>query len=301
MKEFYSNGKLLLTGEYAILDGAMGLALPTKFGQYLSVKKSNTGKINWQGLTDENTTWFTADITLKNFRILNTSDVELAERLLSILMEAKQLNPSFLDSYDGVYVDTKLTFPKDWGLGSSSTLINNVANWAQVDPFHLLEATFGGSGYDIACARNDTPLIYTKINGEARVKKVVFDPNFKDMLHFIYLNKKQNSRDAIKRYRKFDVDSKNLITKVNELTGQLLEAKTIDTFENVLNRHEDLLSKRLKVPTIKDQIFPDYPRSIKSLGAWGGDFIMATGEQKEMEYFADKGYTTVIPYTQMIL
>lgn len=301
MKEFYSNGKLLLTGEYAILDGAMGLALPTKFGQYLSVKKSNTGQINWKGLTDENTTWFTADITLKNFRILNTSDVELAERLVSILMEAKQLNPSFLDSYDGVYVDTKLTFPKDWGLGSSSTLINNVANWAQVDPFHLLEATFGGSGYDIACARNDTPLIYTKINGEARVKKVVFDPNFKDMLHFIYLNKKQNSRDAIKRYRKFDVDSKNLITKVNELTGQLLEAKTIDTFENVLNSHEVLLSKILRVPTIKDQIFPEYPRSIKSLGAWGGDFIMATGGQKEMEYFADKGYTTVIPYIQMIL
>jgi mevalonate kinase len=28
---FYSNGKLLLTGEYLVLDGAKSLALPTKF------------------------------------------------------------------------------------------------------------------------------------------------------------------------------------------------------------------------------------------------------------------------------
>jgi hypothetical protein len=36
-KTFYSNGKLLITGEYLILDGAKGLALPTKMGQNLSV------------------------------------------------------------------------------------------------------------------------------------------------------------------------------------------------------------------------------------------------------------------------
>ena len=30
---FYSNGKLLITGEYVVLDGAKALALPTKFGQ----------------------------------------------------------------------------------------------------------------------------------------------------------------------------------------------------------------------------------------------------------------------------
>ena len=37
-KTFYSNGKLLITGEYLVLDGAKALALPTKYGQYLTVE-----------------------------------------------------------------------------------------------------------------------------------------------------------------------------------------------------------------------------------------------------------------------
>ena len=30
---FYSNGKLLITGEYVILDGALSLAVPSLLGQ----------------------------------------------------------------------------------------------------------------------------------------------------------------------------------------------------------------------------------------------------------------------------
>ncbi|RRQ50503.1 GHMP kinase [Maribacter algicola] len=301
IKEFYSNGKLLLTGEYAILDGAKGLAIPTKFGQYLSVKNSTTGQINWQSLTEKNTPWFTADLSLKDLQILATSDVKSAERLVSVLREAKALNPSFLDACDGVFVDTKLTFPKDWGLGSSSTLVNNMANWAKVNPFELLGATFGGSGYDIACAQNDTPIVYQKKEGNPQVEKVPFDPLFKDRLFFIYLNKKQNSREAIKAYRQLNIDKKELIAQINGLTTQLIAAKDLGTFETVINTHEHLLSKTLKVETIKNQLFPDYQGCIKSLGAWGGDFILATGGQEEMDYFSKKGYTTVIPYFKIIL
>ena len=39
-KTFYSNGKLLLTGEYVVLDGATALAIPTKYGQYLEISAS---------------------------------------------------------------------------------------------------------------------------------------------------------------------------------------------------------------------------------------------------------------------
>ena len=38
-KTFYSNGKLLITGEYLVLDGARSLAIPTKFGQFLIVEE----------------------------------------------------------------------------------------------------------------------------------------------------------------------------------------------------------------------------------------------------------------------
>lgn len=301
MREFYSNGKLLLTGEYAILDGAKGLALPTKYGQYLTVKNSNTNQINWRSLTDKNTPWFTADLSIKDFKILATSDIKSAERLAGILKEVKALNTSSLDTYQGIYIDTKLTFPKDWGLGSSSTLINNMAKWANVDPYTLLEATFGGSGYDIACAQSDSPLVYHIIEGQPKVEKVHFDPPFKDHLFFVYLNKKQNSRDAIKKYRQLPIDKATLISEINELTFQILGTKDMGTFETLINNHEAFLSKTLGIPTIKTQLFSDYHGGIKSLGAWGGDFVLVTGTTVDMEYFSQKGYTTIIPYSNMIL
>ena len=41
--------------------------------------------------------------------------------------------------------------------------------------------------------------------------------------------------------------------------------------------------------------------AIKSLGAWGGDFVMAISKENPSAYFASKGYKTVIPYAEMIL
>ena len=37
---FFSKGKLLLTSEYFVLDGALSLAIPTKLGQDLLVEKN---------------------------------------------------------------------------------------------------------------------------------------------------------------------------------------------------------------------------------------------------------------------
>ena len=55
------------------------------------------------------------------------------------------------------------------------------------------------------------------------------------------------------------------------------------------------------MPPVKKRLFPDYPGSIKSLGAWGGDFILATGTESEREYFKEKGYTTLRSYRELIL
>ena len=40
---------------------------------------------------------------------------------------------------------------------------------------------------------------------------------------------------------------------------------------------------------------------LKSLGAWGGDFILAASETDPTPYFKSKGFDTVIPYDDMIL
>ena len=57
---FYSNGKLLLTGEYLVLDGAKALAIPTKFGQDLLVEPIQEPELIWASFTNTGDCWFEA-------------------------------------------------------------------------------------------------------------------------------------------------------------------------------------------------------------------------------------------------
>ena len=299
--DYYSHGKLLLTGEYAILDGAKGLAVPTQFGQSLSVRPTKTAELQWTSTTDTNTPWLTASFDLVDLSVLYASDSAAGHRLLQILQAAKGLNPQFLKDCEGAQVVTHLDFPKDWGLGSSSTLINNIGHWAQVDPYALLRETFGGSGYDIACAQSSGPLVYSTQGNTTSVDAVDFNPSFKERIFFVHLNKKQNSRDAIAAYNQRTVDKTALIAAVNELTARMVHCKELTEFEDIMDAHEALLSHPLGMPTIKQKQFSDYAGSIKSLGAWGGDFIMATGGEEHRNYFTRKGFTTLLPYSKMVL
>lgn len=301
-KELYSNGKLLLTAEYAILDGAKGLALPTKFGQSLKLEHDNSDILHWVSLDNNNKPWFIATFSRDELKTIKTSDKEVSTRLIQILSEAKKLNPKFLsNSSDYNRIEAKLTFARNWGLGSSSTLITNISAWAKVDPYKLLASTFGGSGYDIACARHDTALVYKKNTPTPMVSSINFQPPFTDDLFFVYLNQKKNSRDAIAAYSTLNFDKHNLIAKIDEITAAIIECSELKEFEQLLNTHEIILSHILQIPTIKELLFSDYNSTIKSLGAWGGDFILVTGKEAEMEYFKNKGYTTIISYAEMIL
>ena len=302
-KEFYSNGKLLLTGEYAILDGATGLAVPTKYGQFLKITTSQTKKLDWKSLDYEGETWFTTSLNID--KILEgkkeTSEESVAGVLFNLLREAKKLNPNFLSGTEGFKVETKLDFPRDWGLGSSSTLINNIAQWAEVDAFQLLWNAFSGSGYDIACAQNDSPILYQVKDKVPTVTEIDFNPKFKKSLFFIHLDKKQNSREGIGQYRTMDYDVSRLTDSITRLTLEIAKSEDLATFETLMERHEILLAQILQTKTIKQQLFPDYPGIIKSLGAWGGDFVLATGNKHTPDYFTKKGYHTVIPYLEMVL
>ncbi|MDV7138120.1 GYDIA family GHMP kinase [Maribacter sp. TH_r10] len=299
---FYSNGKLLLSAEYAVLDGANALALPTKYGQFLTVEEFADSKyLSWKSLDNEKNIWFQAVFDLKSMTTISSSNIEISNTALKILQSALSINPYFINNGQGYKLTTRLTFPKDWGLGSSSTLINNIAQWAEIDPYQLLKNTFGGSGYDIACAQHNTPITYKLIEGIPTVEEVKFNPAFKDQLYFIYLNKKQNSREGISSYRKQEFDTKELIRVIDDLTSKMISCSNINTFEIVLQLHESVISQTLGIPTVKSELFPDYPQAIKSLGAWGGDFILAVGNSKSMDYFRKKGYETIIPYSEMIL
>ncbi|SFW63399.1 GYDIA family GHMP kinase [Cellulophaga fucicola] len=304
-KEFYSNGKLLLTGEYVVLDGALSLAVPTIYGQNLVVTNTEENHISWKSFDVNNMIWFSANFSSSDLTILNTDKKDeiwnnTAKTLQSILKEAQILNPNFLKDCKGLAVKTKLDFPRDWGLGSSSTLINNIASWASVNAFDLLENTMGGSGYDIACAQNNTPIFYQKTTNKPTTTSLNFNPSFIEHIYFIHLNKKQNSRDAISKYKESTFNKEELIKNINQITKEISSTTSLAIFNTLITKHEVLLSKALKTPTVKELLFANYNGAIKSLGAWGGDFILATGDEDTLTYFKQKGYNTIFKYTDLI-
>ena len=300
---FYSNGKLLLTGEYLVLDGAKALALPTKMGQNLQVVTHDKPTISWKSFDADGTIWFEDELELDaiiNYKEAAESSVK--NTLLTILHHAHLLQPSFFQETAGYQIETALTFPKKWGLGTSSTLINNLAQWLKIDAFELLNNSFGGSGYDIACAQNDTPIFYRLENQKPNVTPLDFQPEFASNLYFVYLNQKQSSKNAIAAYyNKKHEKLKQNIANINKLSDAVATAKNIKSFANALQLHENELSAILELLTVQEALFSDFDGVVKSLGAWGGDFILAIALEDPTAYFSSKGYSTVIPYKEMIL
>lgn len=302
-KTYYSNGKLLITGEYTVLDGATALALPTKTGQNLVIETASNKNIYWKSHDSDGSVWFEDTIPFsaicdkeyieKNDNVRNT--------LIEILHEAWLLNPSYIDNAKGYTITTNLTFPKSWGLGTSSTLINNIAQWLDINAFTLLKNSFGGSGYDIACAQNDTPLLYRLENGNPVVTTVTFNPEFKDHLYFVYLNKKQSSKAAIAAYYKRQNNINKTIPLIDKITDTVLHTTNLSDFARQLEQHEIIMSDVLQMQTVKETLFADFKGVIKSLGGWGGDFVLAVSKEDPTDYFINKGYPTVVTYEKMIL
>jgi len=299
--EFYSNGKLFILGEYYVLEGAKVFALPTKFGQYLNVFPLKTKTLSWKSYDADGSVWYNDEIPVNDILSNSQSSADkVRNTLIDILHQAHLINPLILRN-NGFLVETKLTFPRNWGLGTSSTLINNIAQWFQIDAFQLLQKSFGGSGFDIACAQNNTPVTYQVVSNEPVVEQAAFNPTFKDYIYFVYLNKKRDSKDAIANFRKKQKNLSAEIKQVSQMTDELLQIQDLQFFINFFKKYEQNLSEILETPTIQKELFNDFNGLVKSLGGWGGDFVMVASEQNPTEYFKQKGYNIIIPYNDMIL
>ena len=302
METFYSHGKLLISSEYAVLDGAQALALPTKFGQTLNVESISGAIIHWKSISSTGKTWFETQFSVDTkLKISCNNNSEIALRLDQVLETLQQLNPTLFKPNAGFNITSTLEFPENWGLGSSSTLINNLSKWAKVDAFKLLDLTFGGSGYDIACAQNNTAILYQLSAGIPLISPVSFVPVFSRSLFFIHRNQKQNSREGIAAYKKSTKHKIVDYNKLNSLTLELLNCCDLEAFKICIGTHEEYIGSLLQQPTLKEALFSDYDGAIKSLGAWGGDFFLATGNLNSINYFRTKGYTTILPFSEMIL
>jgi mevalonate kinase len=329
MSRYYSHGKFLLTGEYLVLKGALALALPLKLGQSMTVETVCTPSLQWNAY-QPNGLWFSVTLNAETLEILDCDDQPKAEKLAQILKAVKRLNPKAFEG-NGLKFTTCLDFDTNWGLGSSSTLIANLARWANVNPYELLKLTFGGSGYDLACATAKGPIYYQLVNSQSvlrqaqeprlnsaiepkvvepvetpspLVKPIGFQPSFIEHLFFIYQGQKQSSSKEVKAFleKANPVDLQKDIEAVSDISRAVPKCESLDEFGLLMQCHERIIARCIDQEPIQKR-FPDFEGVLKSLGAWGGDFILAATEWPEnqvKEYFKWKGLEVVFKYNNLV-
>ena len=297
---FKSNGKILLSSEYLVMDGAKSIALPARLTQDLIVSKCDKNTIEWFSHDMHNNLWYEDRFFVKNNNLVCESEKNVtSQKIISLFNHLSKTHK--LANLLGNKFETRLNFKKDWGLGTSSTFVNNLAKWAKVDPYQLLFSTFKGSGYDIACCDLNHPIIFKKTRESIDVKKIKFKPPFIKNLFLIHLGKKQNTQLSIENYSKKQFDRIELIKKINTITDEFIKCNELIHFEELIQEHESIISKATSIIPIQNSNFSDYKDGkIKSLGAWGGDFILVTTKNKDLSYFKKRGLETIIPLEDIV-
>ncbi len=292
----------MLTGEYLVLHGALALAIPLKYGQVLEVFESEETDLEWLAY-EKGKLWL--KFSISNQEIENqTYEGETEKDFVCFLLnKAKALNPSFLKC-GSLKIRTEIDFDRSWGLGSSSTLINNVAQWADVNPYDLHSLVSNGSGFDIACANYCKPILYRRDGNHPLIYPVDFPEKFTTQLYFVYLGKKQKSRDSVHAFLNEGTCEQEKLDELTQLSKDMLSAKNSQEFDKVIKMHENLVSDLLGQDCVKEKLFPDFEGSVKSLGAWGGDFVMVRSDLSKKEvhsYFFRAGLTNIFSWKEMIL
>jgi mevalonate kinase len=297
---FYSHGKLLLTAEYLVLKGAKALALPLNVGQFLTVEPILQPVIEWETYEHDDLV-FTATFELDDFEVLCATHPDKALYISNLLKSAQKL--SSLGKLNGTKVTAKITFNMQWGLGSSSTLINNIAQWFKVDAFILNRSVSKGSGYDIACAQTEKPIVFSLQDGRPIVQPVAFKPPFLSVLNVLYLNQKMATEKNISTFlSKKSIGDSDLQT-INNITTNLLLSSDLNEFMTLLKTHEALTGQIIGEIPVQQSLFRDFDGQIKSLGAWGGDFVLVASPlsfQTQKSYFEQLGYHTFFPLSLLL-
>ena len=306
MSVYRAHGKLLLFGEYFVLDGCRAIAWPTRFGQELHTHKEEVQVkgLYWKSLNHKREIWFEAYFD-ENLGLLHGLNDDVSLSLQKILLSARAINPGFLK--DGLYHEAVIRsdYPAEWGLGSSSTLIHLIAQWAGINAMELFFRSFQGSGYDIACAGANGPILYRLAAEQKPIWSELFIPReLLDSAVFVYLGKKQNSREGIALYHSKQKSAALALPLLDEAIDAWVLNPDRKGLTELMAFSEKHISETLGLPTAGGTLFADYPGKVKSLGAWGGDFVMAIPADPgfdSLHYFREKGYDTVLQPDTLLL
>jgi hypothetical protein len=136
------------------------------------------------------------------------------------------------------------------------------------------------------------------------VDPVVFNPPFADHLFFVYQGQKQSSSKEIKAFlaKVHPDDLQKDIEAVSEISRAVPKCQNIGEFSMLMQCHERIIARCLCQEPVQKR-FPDFEGTLKSLGAWGGDFILAATEWDESQvnaYFKTKGLGVIFGYKDIV-
>lgn len=294
----------MLTGEYFVLFGAKALAMPVKYGQSLEIEEidDEPGLMFITHLCGK--PWFGANFDSRTFEILNTDDCTKACYLQELLLASRVLNPKFLRKPRKLLVVANINFDINWGMGSSSSLISNIAWWAKIDPYELNRMISQGSGYDIACARSSRALLYSLTSHVPTVEHVTFKPDFASQIWFVFLEKKEATEANLLISKEKMDPTRAQLKEISNISVEFTKVANVSEIQALMRRHEETIANALQKEPVQNLLFEDFKGTIKSLGAWGGDFCMAVSEENDAyvrQYFEQKGYKTVLNFKDVII
>ncbi|RUT78004.1 GYDIA family GHMP kinase [Ancylomarina longa] len=302
INKYYSNAKFLITGEYLVLHGALAFAVPLKFGQSMEIYPTDKNELQWVAF-EQGKEWLQFTIQQQEIEIQKTKGKTEKEFICFLLNKAKTLNSNFLLNL-GLQIKTEIDFNRNWGLGSSSSLINNIAQWANINPYELHALVSNGSGYDIASANYCKPILFCKNGNHPLIYPVDFSPSFSNQLYFVYQGNKQSSEESVNHFLNIKTPPKNKLNHISNLSRKITKIKSALDFDLLLADHEEIISGILDCQPVKTKHFTDFKGSMKSLGAWGGDFLLIRSDMRKNDvhqYFFQKGLTTIFSWNEIIL
>lgn len=302
MSIFRAHGKLLLSAEYMVMHGSEALAIPLNKGQLLQISRTpDRDRFTWRAFEDEQE-WFSVTLHPGSMQIIETSDRETASQLMILFEACIELQPAFQKELFFKEALTTLQFSREYGFGSSSTLIALMAEWAEVNPLDLHFMVSDGSGYDVACALADGPILYKLRDQSPHYRHIPFHPDFSDQLYFAWQGRKQPTASHLESISGTFMPGYEQIHYFSQLTTEMVESTTLEGFRKVMEEHEKVLSDILGMEPVSKEFF-DLPGSVKSLGAWGGDFIMIASDAPEKEvvsYLEQKGIKMWYHYNDLV-
>lgn len=330
-------GKILLSGEYAVLDGATAVGLASRLGQSIEVYRGKVpGTLQWTALDHLKSPWLEVNYNLHNglWTIEQTISTlhapnEQAERLRQWLQEAWNLMSAptqtagnslnlwnTLLQEQGLEVQTRLDFPRHWGLGSSSSAIALIATWLGVDARRLYALTQNGSGYDLEVALQNSSILYelpqpldgsrsSSGNGSGpSVQRINYRLPVGGQLWLVDTGGKQISSGEVIRYRNLDPNRRlACVSEISDLSKALAACGEVPVMMQDLARHDAIMEGLLGQTCLHRIAGQGFPGRLKSLGAWGGDLFLAVSDHPDeaVDWLQNQEGWRLHPFEQIIL